>query len=416
MAVIKTFMLAGLMGLVFIGISPIRSYAITDTTKYHTKPEDQLPVKIDSSKQRDLADEIYKLLGKENSFKKAQHASKLNISVVPSLGYTLTTGFAVDISGNAAFYTDSKHDENLSAVVNDLAFDTKNQKLFFSRSEIWFPHNEYKLVTDIRADEYPTTTYGLGSATTNATADNIFYYYIRLYGTLYKKILPGFYAGLGYNLDQHFGITEQGNANGTESDLAKYGPLGHTTSSGLNASLLFDNRQNPINPLGGYYANLIFRQNSTLLASDESWNSIELDMRKYLRLSSTSNNVLAFWGIAWFSSGNTPYLDLPSTAGDMYDNSGRGYAEGRYRGRDMLYLESEYRFGITNNGLIGAVVFLNGESFSGLNSTSFQKIAPGTGTGIRIKTNKHSNTNVCIDYGIGVDGSHGFFVNLGEVF
>ena len=100
----------------------------------------------------------------------------------------------------------------------------------------------------------------------------------------------------------------------------------------------------------------------------------------------------------------------------MYQNSGRGYAEGRYRGKNMLYLESEYRFGITANGLIGGVAFLNGETFSGLQNNSFQKIDPGTGFGIRVKANKHSNTNICVDYGLGVDGSHGFFVNLGEVF
>jgi hypothetical protein len=129
-----------------------------------------------------------------------------------------------------------------------------------------------------------------------------------------------------------------------------------------------------------------------------------------------TNSVLAFWGIAWLSSSGTPYLDLPATGGDMYSNSGRGYAEGRYRGKDELYLEGEYRFGISANGLIGGVAFLNGETFSGLQDNSFQKIDPGTGFGIRVKANKHSNTNICVDYGVGVDGSHGFFVNLGEVF
>ena len=30
--------------------------------------------------------------------------------------------------------------------------------------------------------------------------------------------------------------------------------------------------------------------------------------------------------------------------------------------------------------------------------------------------NKFSNTNLAIDYGFGVNGSHGLFFNLGEVF
>jgi hypothetical protein len=36
--------------------------------------------------------------------------------------------------------------------------------------------------------------------------------------------------------------------------------------------------------------------------------------------------------------------------------------------------------------------------------------------GLRIKFNKHSKANLCIDYAWGQDGSKGFFVNMGEVF
>lgn len=35
---------------------------------------------------------------------------------------------------------------------------------------------------------------------------------------------------------------------------------------------------------------------------------------------------------------------------------------------------------------------------------------------VNSKTVSHSDTNICIDYGVGTNGSHGFFVSLGEVF
>ena len=82
----------------------------------------------------------------------------------------------------------------------------------------------------------------------------------------------------------------------------------------------------------------------------------------------------------------------------------------------MLYLETEYRFGILSNGLLGGVVFGNVQSFSELGSGRFQQVTPGYGTGLRISLNKFSRTNLCIDYGWGTHGSGGFFVNLGEVF
>ena len=140
-------------------------------------------------------------------------------------------------------------------------------------------------------------------------------------------------------------------------------------------------------------------------------------MRKYFKLSDHSNNVLAFWSYTWITlNGRQPYLDLPSVGNDTYNNTGRGYAIDRFRGKNMLYLESEYRFGITKNGLLGAVVFANAQNYDRSVTTGLTKIIPAAGTGLRIKINKHSNTNLCIDYAVGTDNSRGVFVNLGEVF
>ena len=403
--------------IVLLAAFSLKSYCQTDISKSISKQvNDQNITPVDSSKQRDFADEIYQWLGKTAALKKAEHSKKINISVVPAIGYSLTTGFAVDVTSNAGFYTSSTHDENLSQIVSSLAFDTKSQKFFTSKGEVWAHHNDYKFVSDVRLEEYPINTYGLGSNTTTGETNPIKYNYVRFYGTLYKRFIPNFYLGAGYNLDYHYDITEQGNQNGSVPDFNKYGFSTQSTSSGINLDALYDSRKNPINPLNGAYASLIYRQNLTFLGSNAYWHSWLLDLRKYYKLSQNSNNVLAFWGMAWISSAGTPYLDLPATGMDMYNNSGRGYAQGRFRGRDMLYLESEYRFGITPNGLLGGVLFVNGESLTDYPNNQFQKIAPAIGTGIRIKANKHSDSNICIDYGYGIDNSHGFFVNLGEVF
>ena len=71
---------------------------------------------------------------------------------------------------------------------------------------------------------------------------------------------------------------------------------------------------------------------------------------------------------------------------------------------------------LTSNGLLGAVVFGNAQSVSNWPANNFTKIAPGGGVGLRIKVNKKSRANVAIDYGFGMKGSRGLFVNLGEVF
>ena len=82
----------------------------------------------------------------------------------------------------------------------------------------------------------------------------------------------------------------------------------------------------------------------------------------------------------------------------------------------MYYFETEYRYRISRNGLLGGVLFVNAEKFSEEISAQFNTIAPGCGIGLRMKLNKISGANLCVDYGFGENGSRGFFVNLGEVF
>jgi hypothetical protein len=94
----------------------------------------------------------------------------------------------------------------------------------------------------------------------------------------------------------------------------------------------------------------------------------------------------------------------------------KGYEQGRFIGKRYVDLESEFRFPITRNGLLGGVVFCNAASVSELSNNQFEVVYPGFGAGLRIKFNKFSNSNACLDYGIGTKGSRGFFGNLGEVF
>ncbi len=142
-----------------------------------------------------------------------------------------------------------------------------------------------------------------------------------------------------------------------------------------------------------------------------------VEFRHFQKLSASSKNVLAFWSYNWLTlSGNPPYLLLPSTGWDANWNTGRGYTQGRFRGKDMVYLEAEYRFGITPDGLLGGVLFANGESSTEIGSKKFEYLAPACGLGIRIKLDKFSRTNFCMDYGWGLNGNGGFQFNIGEVF
>lgn len=347
-----------------------------------------------------------------------QKAGKLHISALPVAGYTLQTGFAGVLSSNFAFYTSEHSQANLSNVLTSITYSQYKQIIFPIQANIWTKGNKYNIQTDWRYLKYPSLTYGLGGNTSADSGYNIDYGYLRLHQAIMRSVTRDLYLGLGFDFDYFWNIREVDPPTSKPTDFERYGLTKAEQAAGISLHVLYDNRRNPINPAKGSYASLTYRPNFTFLGSDNNWQSLLLDLREFLPFPAGTRNVLALWSYDWFTvgSGNPPYLLLPSTGWDAYSNTARGYIQGRYRSRNMVYFESEYRFGLTSNGLLGGVVFANAQSFSEMATSRYTYIEPGYGLGLRISLNKFSRTNLCIDYGWGTHGSGGFFVNLGEVF
>ena len=342
---------------------------------------------------------------------------KNKFSILPVAQYTPATRIAIGGVLNSAFYTGAVANTHLSVIHSEVAYTMNRQFIFVNRSVIWTKGNKYNLVGDWRYDKYPSYTYGLGA---NSSINNkllLDYHYIRFYQTIYKKVHPHLFLGVGYNLDYRFNIQQE--VNDANTDFMLYsGGATRSVSSGVTFNILHDSRRNLNNPVGGaHYASIVFRQNLTALGSTANWQSLIVDARKYISFPAKSWNLLTFWTYNWFSfNGKTPYLDLPSTYWDSFENQGRGYIQGRFRGQNLISFETEYRFNLTRNRFLGGVVFSNVHSVSQMGSTRFNVFYPAVGTGIRIKINKYTNTNLAIDYAIGINGSDGIFINLGEVF
>lgn len=394
------------------------SAQIVKTTSATSATTDSLKNLQDSLvKQKDILDLIHQTFHKKGTPDVFSTPKQFNFSIVPSAGYTLSTGLAVGLTGNVAFFVEPKEHENLSSINSNLGYNQRSQLTFKIGSNIWTKNNKFNLVGDWRVYKFPENTYGLGTATPADNLNPIKYGLIRFYETVLRELTKNLYGGIGYALDYHFNIVQNGPANQDVTGFQLYGQTSKSVSSGITYNLLYDNRKSSINPLNGTYANLIYRPNLKWLGSDSEWRSLSFDFRKYVPLSQNGKSLLAFWSLDVFTlSGQPPYFDLPSTGWDMGGNTGRGYVQGRFRGKDMFYAEAEYRVDFTKNGLLGGVLFLNGESFTDYPANRFQKIQPGYGPGLRVKFNKRSDTNIAIDYGIGQNGSHGLFVNLGEVF
>jgi outer membrane protein assembly factor BamA len=305
---------------------------------------------------------------------------------------------------------------NLSNVFLVPFFDFKGSGGIYLRPNLWMDHNRWNITGELRLSKNYAYAYPLGTSSLMDDRSTIKHNQFSLYSVVHRRIIKDFFLGGGIDLDYYYAIEEQ-DPGVDDSAFKEYGigTLGKSISSGLSINLLRDSRTNSINPEQGFYTTLILRLQNKEVASDFTWSSLYFDGRKYFSFHESKHRVLAFWVLYWGTYGEVPYLNLPGTAHDFSSRTGRGYTLGRFRGKQMLYGESEYRFDISQSGLWGGVVFANIQSFTEEESNQFEYVRIGAGLGIRLKFDKESNTNLTLDFGIGRD-SFNIRLNLGEVF
>ncbi len=387
----------------------------------HTDIMDTIPKNDpDKSNNRDLIDVLHHLTNKHShphAEARVLKAKKYNLSLIPAAGYTLQTGFAGLISANVGYFNDEGENAKISSISSSITYSEYDQTIIPLTADIWTKGGKYNFISDNRYISYPSYIYGLGGKTDPNKSHTINFTALKFHQTILKQVTKNLYAGVGLYYDQFWNIKVI-DPKTRRIDSIIQTELGRTELAiGPTFKLLYDSRTNQINADKGNFLNIVYRDNLQSFGSNNNWQSLLIDARKYINFPKGSKNTLAFWSFDWLTlSGKPPYLLLPSTGWDDQYNTGRGYIQSRFRGKQMVYFETEYRYKISRNGLVGGVVFVNVENFSGDLSQSYNNVLPGYGAGLRIKLNKHSGTNLCLDYGLGNNGSGGFYVNLGEVF
>jgi hypothetical protein len=378
-------------------------------------------VRGDTSKLLDLIDVGKRLLHIKPAKLKSEDGKTIYFSALPFSTQVPGGGTALVTSTTAGFYLGDRSDTYMSRATFTPYWNFKNRFGLPIRSYIWLKKNRWVISGDTRLMVYPQYTWGLGRQYEEEDKLLVRYSYFRFYQQAMKRISRGIFAGIGYHIDYRMNIrTQAGDSLLTQYTGYEYGTSQSVSSytSGLSMNLLYDTRNNSINPWDGYYASIQYRVNPPFLGNKNLWHSVYIDFRRYIRFdqSNEKQNMLAVWSYFWrVFNPKVPYLDLPSIGWEDYNRSGRGFDQNRYRGRNLLYVEAEYRRDITSNGFLGFVVFANANTVSGPKSTFLISWNPGAGAGLRIKMNKRSGTNIALNYGFSKDYS-GIKLTLGEVF
>ncbi len=397
---------------------------------------------IDICPQKDIFD----VLSKKKVIDPEIPSLKVRAIVLPLIGYSPTTRFQLGAGASVSWPMGHNPATKLSAGATQLMWTTNKQLIFLIRSNMFLDQNKWFIQTDWRWYIFRLPTYGLGTGpkvynpnlpvdpADEDSYDNNDRYpmrfnWVRLHNILFMEVSRHFFAGLGYHLDHYYDIQDDllnldsahyvMTPHYAYSLIHKFNPKTYTTS-GISVNFAYDTRDNIINAYKGIYVNVNYLSNFTFLGSNRNGSRLWTEFRTYIGLDGkVPRHVLAFWAYGCFKvSGDLPYLNLMSNGFDQMNSSGRGYAQGRWRGEDIVYGEAEYRFPISPcSRILGGVLFANVSTASSrdVHVPLFGYLKPGAGFGFRIMVGKHDRTNILIDFGIG-EFSQGFYLQAQEIF
>jgi hypothetical protein len=398
------------------------------------------------------ARDLFEMVGLNSSKEEVPKAFVPHVAVFPVIGYSPPNGFLIGASGTIGMYLGNPATTTISNVTANAYYTAKGQVILDAALVALTADNEWELQGDYRFLIYNQPTYGLSTGSTatfngitiggqgdtseGSVAQPINFDLVRIHQYVLKKVHGAFYAGGAYLLDSYWNIVDHNlNVAATPPDITShyaysqlngFNPTSYAVS-GLGLDLLFDNRDSTINAYRGFYGNLVFSGNPTWLGSSAGSTLLFGEFRTYIPLSdNVPRNVIALWFYSQgVTSGAIPYLALPAVAWDLMGTTGRGYVQGRWRGTAEMYGEAEWRFRLTNDGVLGGVVFVNAETYSRPEATYmgtispavnlFQYVRPAGGIGLRIGMNRQARINLRVDIAMGYN-SGGLFIGTGEAF
>jgi len=334
---------------------------------------------------------------------------KNHLLVLPVVARSIETSWSFGTAISGTFHINKKDSiirtSNLQSLV---LYSLKKQFIAAIEGTIYFPGEKYILSQQLSYSFFPDKFWGLGriAPDSNAESYNFRQFYVYLHGQ--RAIARHLFVGALYEYQRLIKI--EYTPGGLFDKLNIQGRHGYQVS-GLGASLTYDTRNDAFAPDKGVFLQGYFNHFAGFLGSDFAYTNYVIDTRGFIK--TYKKQVLALQAYAYLNNGNVPLRSLASFGGA---NSMRGYYDGRYRDKDQVVLQAEYRVPVYRR--LGAV------AFGGIGNVSNNCDYLGTdalkysyGGGLRIALTRSEKLNLRLDYGISRGaGSQGFYFQLGEAF
>lgn len=325
---------------------------------------------------------------------------------LPILTYLPETSLAFGCLGVYLFKAGKDSISRTSNVDFAAIYTLRHQIIIDPIFNIFTKGEKYFIKGSILYAKFPEYFYGIGNKTSPDLKEKISYDSFKINGKILRKIKNNLFAGLQYQYYNTYNVKFLPNTHFTGNSF--YGKKGSITS-GIGTAILYDSRNSILTPLRGTYIEISNFFYNKFVGSQLKFINFNVDVRKYYKI--TNKSIIAFQSILILNYGHVPFKQLAFLGGN---NILRGYYSGRYRDKQMLVFQTEYRSHLIWR--IGYTVFAglgNVSSHSIITDLTSTKFAGGIG--IRYKLFKEENVNIRIDFGIG-NKSTGLYFTLSEAF
>lgn len=336
--------------------------------------------------------------------------SKAQFLAYPTIAYSPETSLELGISALYVRYAKGDTNNRLSEI-NGFAFYTlQNQFGGIIEHAIYSDKNNWFFLGKLKFQSFPLTFYGIGANAPNVKLSKVEALQFQLKERVLHKIYGNFYGGIEFDL-HHLGNVR---FNDYDTSNIYEKPLGHqgSTNLGIGAGVLYDNRHNVLNVRHGFFSELAFLYYGPQFGGKYEFSTIYSDIRWFHPI--RKRNVLALHAVGQFSMGNPPFNQLALLGGESIM---RGYYLGRFRDRNLISAQAEYRmlpFSFAKRW--GATLFAStGFVYNTFSSVESNHLLIAGGAGLRFLLFRKKDVWVRLDVAFTKEGQ-GFYIFIGEAF
>jgi outer membrane protein assembly factor BamA len=329
------------------------------------------------------------------------------LAFLPVIFYTPETKWA--LGGGGIYYFRLVRDKSVSRPSNISFFGAYSQR---KQTNIEVNPDLYlkkglHVQTKFQFSDFPDQFYGVGNDVTEDMEEPFTSRFAKVSIEALKKIRGPLNIGFQYFFDdtrmkevEAGGLLDSGTVTGSSGG----------TVSGFGYFMTWDSRDSIFYTTSGSFHQFSVMAFGRTLGSDFSFNRFYFDLRKYIRFSFA--HCLALQTRFLFQTGDPPFWRMGLIGGQ---ESMRGYYSGRYRDKNMITLQAEYRW-TPIFWRLGLVAFAGlGDVAAAPDGFDLGEFKYSYGLGLRFVFDPKQRLHIRLDFGFGKDTS-GFYFTAGEAF